>query len=162
VSTATVETRETAWLTTVDSLPALLTTDDGPWEVIQAFDPVARRASNKPSIYVKALHVTDQRVANLRIRPQYEITLELHWPVRTPVPPIAETETQNLKDAADLVLQRVRGFPGDKTHGGRFLSAGEVPSHPEIVFTDPALTIPEGKYVAAVISYRADDLEING
>jgi hypothetical protein len=109
-----------------------------------------------------ARHVADQRVSNRRIRPQYEITLECNWPVRTPVPPIAETEQQNLKDAVDLVLRRIRGFPGDKTHGGRFLSVGEVGQHPEVTFGDADATIREGKYVACLISYKADDFEISG
>jgi hypothetical protein len=163
MSTATADTREAAWLATSgDGLPALLTTAGGPWEVVQAFDPVARRRHQATTIYVKSLRTSDQRVSSQRIRSQYEIMLELNWPVRTTEPPIAETEMQNLKNAVDLVLQRVRGPVGDKSHGGRFLSVAEVPRNADVVFADPELTIPAGKYVSAVIAYRADDYEVSG
>lgn len=164
MSTATAETREAAWLTTSgDGLPALLAADGGPWEVLQAFDPVARRAKKKRALYVMSRSLADSRVSNLRIRPQYAITLDLTWTVRTPTPPIAETEQQNLKDAVDLILQRVRGFPGDKTHGGRFLSAGEAGGRPDVSYGDPFQGIEgSGGELYAVISYRADDFEISG
>jgi hypothetical protein len=163
VSTSDVELRETAWLTTSgDSLPALLTAAGGPWDIVQAFDPVARRRTQATSVYVMARHIEDQRVSNQRIRAQYAITLELTWPVKRITPPIAEGEFQALKDAADLILQRVRGLVGDKTHGGRFLSVGEAGGHPVIDFGDPFAGITEHKAISAVISYRADDYEISG
>lgn len=162
MSTATVETREAAWLsTTTDSLPVLIA-PGGPWEVLQAFDPVAHRRTQETTILVIAARVSDQRVSNQRIRPQYEITLDVTWPVRNPAPPIAEGEMQRLKNAVDLVLQRIRGPVGDKTHGGRFLSVAEVPAMATVTYADAAATIPAGKYVACTISYKIDDLEING
>ncbi len=160
--TQSPETRETAWLVAVDALPSLLTVNGGPWEIIQAFDPVARRATQKTSIYVKSLDLDDQRVSNQRIRPQYQIRLECNWPVRTSTAPIAETEMQNLKNAVDLTIQRIRGPVGDKSHGGRFLSVAEVPPRITVTYADPEVTIPVGKYVACVIAYRADDYEVSG
>lgn len=160
--TQSVETREAAWLTAVDSLPSLLVADGGPWQVVQAFDPVATRRTEQKTIYVTSLRIADTRASNQRIRPQYEITLDLHWPVHQATPGIAAGEFQNLRNATDLVLQRIRGPVGDKTHGGRFLSVAENPRRVDVVYADPAMTIPEGKYVGAVIGYRADDYEVNG
>ena len=160
--TQSAESREAAWLSVADdTLPVLLSSAGGPWDVVQAFDPVARRRMNATTIYVLARHVEDQRVSNQRLRPQYAITLAMTWPVKRLTPPLAEGEFQALKDAADLVLQRVRGLAGDKTHGGRFLSAGET-AHPVIEFGDPFASITEAKAITGTISYPADDFELNG
>jgi hypothetical protein len=157
------EMREAAWLSqSGDSLPSLLTANGGPFELVEAFDPVAARPKMKNTLYVMALHVADQRVSNMRIRPQYEITLDISWPARKPGTPLAETAMQDMKNAVDLVLQRVRGLVGDKTHGGRFLSVAEVPAMASVAYSDPAATIPGGGYVGATVSYRCDDFEING
>jgi hypothetical protein len=126
-----VETREAAWLTQVDSLPSLLTANGGPWDVIQAFwrrTPPAQKAQ----IYVMSLVLDDERFAGIRIMPHYEITLDLTWPIRQATSPLAEQEQQAYKTAVDLLVQRVRGPLGDKTHGGRFLSVGEAPRLPAI------------------------------
>jgi hypothetical protein len=163
VSTATVESREAAWLSqTGDSLPSLLAANGGPFELIDAFDPVAARPKMKNTLYVMALHASDQRVSNQRIRPQYEITLDINWPARKPGTPLAETAMQDMKNAVDLVLQRVRGPVGDKTHGGRFLSVAEVPAMASVAYSDPSVTISAGSYVGCVVSYRADDFELSG
>lgn len=163
MTTGSVEVREAAYLATSgDGLPALLTADGGPWQVVQAFDPVATRRTEQSWIYVTCRRVADTRASNQRIRPQYEITLDLHWPVHQTTPAIAAGEMQNLKNAADLVVQRIRGPVGDKTHGGRFLSVAEVPRRVDVAFEDASATIQGAKYVGAVITYRIDDYEING
>jgi hypothetical protein len=160
----TVEAREAAWLcVSADALPSLLTADGGPWDIIQAF---WRRtpATQKTEIFVMCRQLDDERAANVRIRPGYEITLDLRWPLRQTGTPLAETEQQNYKTACDLLLQRIRGPVGNKTHGGRFLSAGEVPRLPgvRIAHEDPRVTIPDGKELRGTVTYHADDFEING
>lgn len=159
---STVETREAAWLcVSTDSLPSLLTASGGPWDVIQAFW-TRTPATQKTQVYVMSLDLQDVRSANIRIMPHYEITLELHWPVRQTSSPVAEQEQQAFRNAIDLLIQRIRGPLGDKTHGG-FLSVGEDPRSPgvRVVIEPPWTTIPAGKELRALITYYADDLEIN-
>jgi hypothetical protein len=52
----------------------------------------------------------------------------------------------------------------NKTHGGAFLSAAEVPHEQPITveFEDPERTIKQDKALRATVLYYADDLEING
>ena len=56
ITTATAEEREAAWLTSVDTLPSLLTANGGPFEVVQAFWPGAKFAAKKTAIYVQRRH----------------------------------------------------------------------------------------------------------
>lgn len=160
---ATAETREAAWLTTTgDGLPSLLTADGGPWDVIQAFYSRTPGAQ-KTQCYIWAAEISDERAANIRIRPTYQIGLSLHWPVRQTTPPLAEQEQQAFKSAVDLVLQRIRGPVNDKTHNGAFLSVAEVPRAPgvHVMFEHPAQTIPADKELRAAVTYYADDFELN-
>ena len=163
MSTADAVQREADWLATSnDGLPALLTSAGGPWDIVQAY---YRRTppSEKTSIYVLRTSIADDRVANIRIRPTYEFSLKLVWPVRMTASSLAEDEQQALDAAVDLLLQRIRGPVGDKTHGGRFLSVGEAPRSPgvHVTFEDPEITIPQLKSLRATCVYYADDLEIN-
>lgn len=169
MSTADAVAREAAWLEiSNDTLPALVGTNDGnntrtggPWDVVQAYWPGARLRQQARGIYVSVRPVGYVRASNQRLRAQYEFTLTCVWPVKQTTPPVAEGEQQALADAIDLVFQRVNGLLGDKTHGGRFLSVGEV-RHPVSTPGDPAVTIPDGKQLTEVMTYTADDLEING
>ena len=159
---STVETRETTWLTTTgDTLPSLLTVNGGPWDVIQAFWPRTPN-TQQTQIYVMSFTISDERAANIRIRPQYEITLELHWPVRLTSTPLAEGEQQAFRNAIDLLVQRIRGTIGDKTHGS-FLSVAEVPRQPgvHVAIEHPGVTVPASKELRATVTYFADDYEIN-
>lgn len=160
---STVETRETAWLTTADALPALLTADGGPWDNIQAFW-TRTPATQQTTIYVMSLNLDDERTSSQRIMPHYQITLEWHWPIRQTSSPVAEGEQQAMKNASDLLIQRVRGPLGDKTHGGRFLSAGEAPRFPGPHWSmePPWVTIPQDKELRGTLVYYADDNEVNG
>jgi hypothetical protein len=136
----------------------------GPWDVVQGYWPGAKIASQRTGIYVQRASITDPRVSSQRIRPSYQFTLKLVWPVRTGAAPLAETEQQNMDDAVELLLERIRGPLGDKTHGGRFLSVGETPGRPAVVtvrFEDPEITIPAQKALRATCVYNADDIELN-
>lgn len=163
MSTADAVSREAAWLATSgDGLPALLTADGGPWDIVQ---PYYRRTppSEKTSIYVLRSALSDNRAANIRIRTTYEFSLKLVWPVRMTGTSMAEQEQQDLDDAVDLLIQRIRGTVNDKSHGGRFLSVGEDPRQPgvHVTFEDPEITIPQLKSLRGTVSYYADDFEVN-
>lgn len=164
MSTADAVDREAAWLATVtDSLPALPETAGGPWQVIQAYWPGARMAGQKTGIYVLRTQLEDARHGSQRIRPAYEFRLQLVWPVRLATAGNAEAEQRALDAAVDLLLQRIRGPLGDKTHGGRFLSVGEDLGKPApaVAWDDPEQTIPAGKSLRATVTYHADDYETN-
>jgi len=158
-----VETREAAWLnTTGDGLPSLNASANGPWQVLQAFYS-RTPGTQQTQCYVWAGEIADNRVANIRIRTTYQVTLDLHWPVRQTTSPLAEQEQQNFKNAVELLLQRIRGPVNDKSHGGAFLSAGEVPRQPgvHVQFEHPSVTIPADKELRATVTYFVDDFEIN-
>ena len=160
---STVETSEAAWLTRFgDGLPTLLTANGGPWDVIQAFW-TRTPATQQTQIYVMSLEITDDRSANIRTMPRHQIVLELHWPLRETTSPLAEQTQQGFKNAIDLLVQRIRGPVSDKTHGGAFLSVGEVPREQAIhvAIEPPWQTIPASKELAARVTYYADDFEIN-
>lgn len=163
--TQSVETREAGWLNTTanDGLPILPASAGGPWQVIQAFW-TRTPATQKTQLYVWSAEIDDERYANIRIMPHYQITLMLHWPVRATASPLAETEQQNFKNAVDLLVQRLRGRLGDKTHGGAFLSVGEAPRSPgvHVAFEPPWVTIPADKELRAQVTYYADDYEVTG
>jgi hypothetical protein len=170
VTTADAVDREAAWLaTTSDSLPALLTSAGGPWQVVQAYWPGARFAAKQTGVYVLRARLIMPRFGGRRIMPGYQFGLRLIWPVKTTTSPVAETEQRKLDAATNLLLQRIDGLPGDKSHGGRFLSAGEGLEgtavqglYPVVDFADPAVTIPQDGWLRAVISYPANDPEILG
>jgi len=169
MSTADAVTRELAWLTAVDDLPSLLTDDGGPWDVVDWWQG-ARFARDKHGLYVDARDTGSVRTSSQRIMPQYQFVLTLYWPILAQGPGgagtsskalIAETEQANLDAAKDLVLQRINGFPGDKTHGGRFLSVAENPRKVTYTKADPVEGVQQ-RELRSLFTYRADDYEVNG
>lgn len=160
---SSVEVRETAWLnTTTDDLPSLPASARGPWEIIQAFW-TRTPSTQKTTIFVMSLDLDDQRTSSQRIMPHYQIVLELHWPIRQTASPLAEREQQAFRNAIDLLVQRIRGPVGDKTHGGRFLSVGEAPRSAgvHVSIEPPWGTIPADKELRGLVTYYADDDEVN-
>jgi len=163
--TADVEDHEAAWLnTTGDGGPPLSQSAGGPWDVVQAFWPGSRLGQKKRGVYVTCRVTSDDHVNAQRYRDQYTIVLKLTWPVKTPNPPIAENEQRAFSAAIGLLLQRIRGPLGDKSHGGRFLSVGEVPGQASglVEYEDPEVTIPADGELRATITYHADEKEFNG
>lgn len=160
--------READWLAiTDDALPPLLA-PAGPWGIVQAYWPRTPNTS-KTGIYVLRRVLDDQRFDNVQLMPQYEFMLKLVWPVRlsggSGGAGLAETAQQNFDDAIDLLIQRIRGLPQDKTHGGRFLSVGEAPRglYPSVSFEDPEATISANAIqLRASVTYRADDFQVYG
>jgi hypothetical protein len=163
--TSTAVAREAAWLqVSTDSLPALQVADGGPFDVVQAYWPGNRLGTQQAGIYVTRKSIADQHPVSQRFRPQYLLELKLVWPVKQAVSPLAETEQQNFDNAIELLLARIRGPVGDKTHGGRFLSVAEVPEQAPVAvdFDDPETTIKAAKELRAIVQYHADDFEFNG
>lgn len=165
MNTNTAVTREVAWLTAVDTLPSLLVANGGPWKVVQAYWPGARFAKMQTGLYVMYGRIQMPRFGGQRIMPGYVHLIKAVWPVtgKGGMSPLAEGEQQKFSDALELLLERVNGMPFDKSHGGRFLSAGETVQpaggFPEVVHQDPEVTIPQG-WLRAQIQYAMDDFEI--
>ena len=157
--------REAAWLArSGDGIPALLKSDGGLWDVVQAYWPGDRLASEMSGIYVTRSQLDDDHPSVWRYRPRHIFRLKLVWPVNTAASPPAETEQQTFDDAIGDLLRRIRGPLGDKTHGGRFLSVAEVPTEKSVTvaFDDPEITIPATKELRATVTYYADDSEFSG
>lgn len=161
MSTSDAVDRETAWLTTSgDGLPALLTQNGGPWGSIQAYQP---RTPGRRNTYVVVLRrqIHDKRFANVRRMPSYEFVLKLTWPL-TSGQGRAEDDQRAFDAAVDLLLTRIDGFVGDKTHGGRFRSVAENPAYVTVKFDDPEQSMTPQSEFRAEITYMADDFEITG
>jgi hypothetical protein len=159
VSTADAVDREVAWLTTSinDGLPILLANGGGPWGNVQAY--MARTPGKRGSnIFVLRRQIHDRRLASQRRMPTYEFVLKMIWPLSSGSGN-AEADQRAFDAAIDLVLLRIDGFRGDKSHGGRFRSVASNPEYVNIVFTDPEQTLGAGEFHAE-ITYFADDFEV--
>lgn len=163
MSTPSAVDRETAWLqTTGDSLPSLLTANGGPWQTINGYRP-RTPATRQTAIYLLRTGFHDVRVANQRRRRTHDIRANLVWPIgaTTTGVDIWETEQRALDTAVDLLLTRVMDLVGDHTHGGRFLSAAEVPDRITATFEDPERTATMNPAVLlATVTWSCDDFEI--
>jgi hypothetical protein len=152
--------REAAWLRTAnDGLPALLATAGGPWDNVQAYRP-RTPYDERRSVFVLRHRITQKRFATQRVMHTYPFRLILWWPILAATGS-AEEEEAAFDVAVDLLLQRILGPLGDKTHGGRFLSVGEAPALADVDYTDPEQTIPVLGGLRAEVTYSADDREIN-
>jgi hypothetical protein len=184
--TSDAVTREAAWLAqSYDSLPALLKSAGGRWDVVQGYWPGDGLARGKSGIYVTRARVDDDHPSAWRYRPRHIFRLKLIWPIEAAAispaenesrlaeaesPPAeeerspAETAQQDFDNAIGDLLVRIRGPQGDKTHGGRFLSVAEVPSEGSVsvVFDDPEITIRAANQLRATVTYYADDSEFSG
>lgn len=163
MSAADAVAREAAWLTTSgDGLPALLTAAGGPWDVIQAYMP-RTPAARQSQIYVLRRGFDTHRWSQQRRMATHRLHLTCSWPIggTTTGTGIAEAEQAAFDAALDLLVQRIEGFVGDKTHGGRFLSVGESPdgTRIDVEFTDPGQTVNAGAFLQAVVTYQADDTD---
>jgi hypothetical protein len=183
--TSDAVTREAAWLAqSYDSLPALLKSAGGQWDVVQGYWPGDGLTRGKSGIYVTRARVDDDHPSAWRYRPRHIFRLKLIWPVAATTSPAeveqppgaiqstpseaepspAETDQQNFDNAIGDLLARIRGPQGDKTHGGRFLSVAEVPTEGSVsvVFDDPEITIRASNQLRATVTYYADDSEFSG
>jgi hypothetical protein len=165
LNTETAVTRETAWLNTAgDGLPALTEPNGGPWDTITAYYPRTPYQERR-TIYVMRHKIQQKRFGAQRVLHTYPFRLILWWPLLDREGS-AEADAQLFDDAIDLLLQRILGPLGDKTHGGRFLSTGEgalgdgSASRVDVDYTDPEQTLLLGG-LRAEVSYSADDIEVN-
>jgi hypothetical protein len=160
MTTADAVDREVAWLTASgDGLPALLTSAGGPFSNVQGYWPrtPGRRNTN---LYVMRRGIHQARFANVRTMATHEFALRIVWPMQSGQGK-AEDDQRAFDAAVDKVLQRIGGLPGDKSHGGRFLSVAENPAYVTVVFSDPSQTMPPEAEFWCEITYHADDPEIN-
>lgn len=161
MTTADAVDREVAWLSTSgDGLPALLASAGGPFTNIQAYWPrtPGRRNTN---LYVLRRSFTLRRFANVRQMATHELVLKIVWPLQSGQGR-AEDDQRALDAAIDKLVLRIAGFPGDKSHGGRFRSVAEDPPQVHVQFSDAAHTMsPEIEFLAE-ITYHADDPETTG
>ncbi|MBS2531562.1 hypothetical protein KGQ20_02125 [Catenulispora sp. NF23] len=157
-STADVVSRETEWLNTSgDGLPALNASAGGPFGVVSGYWP-RTPATMKTSLYVTRTQTAEERTAHIRIMARHRMVLHALWPLNN-TGGSAELDQQNLDDAVEQVLGRIRGFPHDHSHGGRFLSAGEHPGAVTVAFTPASETVNLGIF-KATITYTVDDFEL--
>lgn len=160
MSTSDAVTREAAWLnSTGDGLPTLPRLLGGPWDNVQAYYPRTPYAEQR-SVYVLRARIAQPRFGGQRIMTNHQFRLILWWPLLD-ASGEAEAEQQAFDNAIDLLLQRVTGPLGDKTHGGRFLSVAENPRTLDVDCTDPEQTLPTLGGLRAEVTYAADDPEIN-
>ncbi|MFD9564346.1 hypothetical protein [Streptomyces sp. NPDC059994] len=155
--------REAAWLAAADpadGLPALLASQGGPFDVVQAYQP-RTPAARKNSLYVCRRRFQEVRTAHIRRMARHQFELRITWPQSSPTGS-AEDVQRALDAAVDLVLLRVGGLFMDKTHGGRFLSVAEDPAEVSVDFADPVASMQNRADLTCLISYSADDAEING
>lgn len=163
MSSADAVAREAAWLASydpADGLPALLATQGGPFDVVQAYlprTPAARRCQ----LYVTRRRLQEVRTAHVRRMARHDFALRIIWPSSS-ASGAAEAPQQALDDAVDLVLLRIGGLMLDKTHGGRFLSAAEDPAQVIVDFQDPEPSLRDRADLTCIVSYSADDDETNG
>lgn len=154
--------REAAFLSiTTDTLPVLLASSGGPFQVIQARMPRTPRTF-RPSLFVLRQPGSSfkvDRFANVRTMATTAFLLRLWWPLTSGT---GHTEDDQLafEQAIDSVITRVSGFLGDKTHAstaGYFLQVAERGI--TVDYDDPEQAIAEGRYTAR-ITYTADDVEL--
>jgi hypothetical protein len=162
MSLADAVQREAAWLNVYgDGLPALTKANGGPFDVVQAYAP-RTPASRQTQLYVLRRRFPTSRFSQQRRLATHHFQVTITWPIGqgTTGVAIAEAEQQNLDNALALVIQRLEGFVGDKSHGGRFMSVGEAPNGSQFMveFGDPLVGIAGG-FLTATVTYTADDSE---
>lgn len=164
MSLATALDREVAWLTTTgDGLPSLLKVNGGPFDIVQARWP-RMQSTSKRGIYLirqPGESARLNRFANQRSMLTNRLLMRIHWKLTNGVGS-GEAEQLAFDQALDLVLTRIAGPLGDKTHGGRFLAVAENPDYITVDVDDPETVFRanNGAFTAR-ISYSADDADFN-
>lgn len=164
MSSADAVAREVAFLTnTGDGLPALQTSNGGPWDVVQAYWP-RTPATRQTGVYLLRSAITGVRWANQRRIETFEFRGRLWWPIGASTTSIGiwETEQAAFDAAIALLTQRIYAYLGDHTHGGRFLSVAEAPEpgRVSVRFDDPETGMAQtASTLTATITYSADDFE---
>ena len=122
--------REAAWFTddlSANGIPPLLKqgSNGAPFAIVRAR---ARQPSQRgQACFIWLERVVESRYALTRKLQVYHLVATCLW---TRASDVGKTDVDEASFEAALakVVQRVRGLKGDKTHGGRFLAAGEIDS----------------------------------
>ena len=164
MSTADAVAREAEWLrTSGDGLPALLTEDGGPWDLVQAYAP-RTPPERKASLYVMRRGFHTRRWSQQRRMAGYDFHLVCLWPIgqTTVGVDMAENEQAAFDQALMLLVERIEGYVDDKSHGARFLAVAEGDASNstriEVEFQDPGESLSDA-FLAATITYSADDTD---
>jgi hypothetical protein len=167
VSTGTAVTREAAYLQIpgTDGLPALLSANGGPWNIVQAYWTPSR-GTRVTRLYLVRGSLRETRFAAHRKIDSYNFVAKLYWPVgaTTTGDGMWEAEQLAFEAAIDLLLQRIRQTDMDHTHGS-FLSVAEAPqgSGIEVHQTDPEVSAnSKPSELTATVTYSADDRDFTG
>lgn len=165
VTTADAVQREAAWLNTAnDGLPNLLADAGGRWDLVNAY---WSRTPNQRGriVWVNKGHMSIRRFAHVRKLITYHFELECWWPLSSQGG-YSEGDQAEFDLALNDLIMRISGFGytsstvADKTHGGRFLAAGETQNGGDSieVSTPPASnTLPVGIGYVATLTYAAED-----
>lgn len=160
MNTDTVIDREVDWLSsTTDTLPVLLKTAstdlDAPFDFIQAYWP--SNTTNNRGMYVMRSGIAPWEIDQGHLLPRHTMRLVIWWSIYGDL----QQAQRDLDVAVEAVICRVVGFPHEKTHGGRFLSAGvaDRPGAQVLSVTYSPAERAEGQ-LRADITYTIDDLEV--
>lgn len=153
--------REVAWLTadlSAFSIGPLLDDQGGPFAVIKGFGRSAKARVQGRTLFVSRERVTEVRFDIQHKQHVHQLRLKIGWPIRSTT---QETDLAALDNALELLLTRVRGPFGDKTHGGRFLQVaeGDEGTSPliQVEYDEPEL-VDDNTRSEVIVRYLAADL----
>lgn len=165
--------REAAWFTS-DTLPsfpdapplsAATTPTPGPFELIQGYLPQVMDGPQRALYIYTAGRARSERISTGLGGQAYPFVAYIRWPFTAGVGDgLLEGEMAALNTAVDLVLTRIRGPQGDKTHGGAFLSVAEIgglmgglQDDIDIEPTDPVAAVESGAPLEVRLHYTVVD-----
>lgn len=156
MSYADAVTKEAAWLNvTNDSLPVLTAAG---WDRVDAYPVSYGRAMKRLEVWRERYEET--RESNGRRLVTHHLVVEVHWP-NTRSADVSQNQWTAVDTAVNVVLTRIRGLAGDKTHGGRFLAVGEEAQGSTAItveWDDPYITEgPAQSNIRGRIRYTADE-----
>jgi hypothetical protein len=150
---------EVGWLTAADTLPTLLSSAGGPWDVVQAY-LTRTPATRKTALYVLLPAMREKRISNGRKQKTYNMRIRVEWPIGSSTTGVGlwEDEQRALGAAVDKLFARLRGTLLDHTHGGRFLSVAEEGTAGQInaTFEDPDHRSGQISVIRGLVTYIAD------
>ncbi|MHB8511483.1 MAG: hypothetical protein ACYDCC_04830 [Actinomycetota bacterium] len=170
MSTADAVARETTWFLSDQSggvpfaLPALPATLGGPFTVVQGYyDPFVTRV---PSCVIWREDIHEYRLASGGVkRVDYDMVATLYWPKTAGTGKASDDQT-NFDIAVDKVIQRIRAWPADHTHGNAFFASGERglgsgDKGIHVRYANPIVQIEKGAPFIAEVRWMANDILTN-
>ncbi len=140
---------ECAWLSGDPAVTAYLPGGVLPW--------MRTRAEGVKVAELRLERTEERREANGRSEIIHQVILRVSWPTANAASSSADDQAY-LHGACTALRARIRGVPGDHTHGGAFASAGDTADGNargiDVTYEDPLRTPTEGNPVLlAVIRY---------